>query len=66
MNALLERGLVDQYNLLVYPVVVGTGKRLFAEGQTAGLKLVESRAFDTGVVALIYQPAPTEEPASQG
>jgi dihydrofolate reductase len=57
-QTLLENGLVDQYNLVVYPVVVGTGKRFFKEGATANLKLVETKTFDTGVVAFIYQPAP--------
>lgn len=50
---LLERGLADQLNLLVYPVVLGSGKRLFgAEG--AGLKLVDSQTYSSGVVRLSY------------
>jgi dihydrofolate reductase len=56
-NTLVQQGLVDQYNLLVYPVVLGSGKRLFADGSTAALRLVEAKPFSSGVVALIYQPA---------
>jgi dihydrofolate reductase len=56
-QTLMQHDLVDRYRLLVYPVVLGTGKRLFNEGATATLKLVESRTFSTGVTALIYEPA---------
>ncbi len=54
---LMQHDLVDCYRLLVYPVVLGQGKRLFAEGVTATLQLVETRAFSSGVTALIYEPA---------
>lgn len=53
---LMENDLVDQYHLLVYPIVVGKGKRLFREGAAAKLKLVETKVFDAGVIAQIYQP----------
>lgn len=43
--------------LLVYPVVVGKGKRLFREDLATTWKLVEARSFSSGVVALIYEPA---------
>ena len=56
VQALMQHDLVDRYRLLVYPVVVGKGKRLFNEGTTATLKLVETHAFSSGVVALIYEP----------
>ena len=56
VQTLMQHELVDRYRLLVYPVVVGEGKRLFNEGTTATLKLVESRSFSSGVVALIYEP----------
>ncbi len=52
---LLERGLVDQLNLLVYPVTLGGGKRLFGEVPVR-LKLTETRAFSAGVVLLQYVP----------
>src|SRR3712207_366579 len=56
VHTLMQHDLVDRYRLLVYPVVVGTGKRLFQAGSTATLKLVEARSFSSGVVALIYEP----------
>ena len=54
---LLERGLVDQLNLLVYPVTLGTGKRLFGEAPLR-LRLTESRTFSSGVVLMQYVPEP--------
>src|SRR5437870_358733 len=57
IRSLLPLDLIDEYRLLVYPLVLGKGKRLFDEGSAANLKLAESAAFDTGVVKLIYRPA---------
>jgi len=55
---LLHEGLLDQLDLLLFPVVVGHGKRLFAgEGGQTGLKLTGSQTFSTGVVHLTYQRA---------
>ena len=55
---LLRGGLLDQLDLLVFPVVVGHGKRLFAgEGGQAGLKLAGSQTFGSGVVHLTYPRA---------
>lgn len=51
---LMKNNLVDQFNFLVYPVVLGEGKKLFQGAQKEELKLVESKIFDTGVVKLIY------------
>ena len=58
VRSLLEEGLIDVLKLMVHPVVVGGGKRLFEEGekQTA-LELVDSKIFSTGVVYLTYRPA---------
>ena len=55
---LLRHGLLDRLDLLVFPVVLGTGKRLFSEpdGELA-LALTGSEAFSTGVVHLSYEPA---------
>jgi dihydrofolate reductase len=55
---LLRHGLLDRLDLLVFPVVLGTGKRLFSEpdGQVT-LALTGSEAFSTGVVHLSYEPA---------
>jgi dihydrofolate reductase len=53
---LLRQGLLDELDLLVFPVVVGHGKRLFdTEGDLVALKLAESSAYDNGVVHLNYQ-----------
>lgn len=56
VQTLIQHDLVDRYRLLVYPVVLGTGIRLFQEGRTATLKLVEAKSFSSGVTALIYAP----------
>jgi len=52
---LLENHLVDEMTILLYPVVLGEGKRLFADMQKIDLELAESKPFKTGVVALHYQ-----------
>jgi dihydrofolate reductase len=55
---LLDRGLVDELRLMVFPVILGTGKRLF--GATDGkrpLSLVEQRTVGDGVAILVYRPA---------
>ncbi len=58
IRALMARGLIDEYQLLVHPIVLGGGKRLFEEGgERIALQLVGTRTFDTGVVLLTYQPA---------
>jgi dihydrofolate reductase len=54
---LLEQGLVDELHLLVHPIVVGHGKKLFTDGATVPLKLVSSTTFDTGVLHLVYAGA---------
>jgi len=55
---LLERDLVDELNLRLYPVVVGDGLRLFPEqGHTHDLELLESRSLPAGVTLLTYRPA---------
>lgn len=59
VQTLMKHNLVDVYRILVYPVVLGKGIRLFQDGSMATLKLVESRAFSSGVVGLIYQPDKT-------
>ena len=57
IQALIKRDLVDDYRLLVYPIVVGKGKRLFADGTAANLDLVEVRDIGSGVTAMRYQRA---------
>ena len=58
VRSLLGEGLIDELHLMVHPIVLGGGKRLFEEtGDRMDLELVRSRAFATGVVHLIYAPA---------
>ena len=51
---MLEQGLVDELHLLVHPIVVGHGQKLFADGATVPLQLVSSTTFDSGVLHLVY------------
>lgn len=56
IQTLRQHDLVDQYRLLIYPLVLGKGQRLFEDEQQARLKLVETRPMRSGVVGLIYEP----------
>ncbi|MEM9953512.1 MAG: dihydrofolate reductase family protein [Chloroflexota bacterium] len=55
-QTLIEHDLIDSYRILVYPIVLGQGQRLFHEGTTAKLTLVRTETFTGGVVALVYEP----------
>jgi dihydrofolate reductase len=58
LRSLLRDGLLDELNLMVHPVVLGGGKRLFENGSgKKALELVDSRTFETGVVSLTYRTA---------
>jgi dihydrofolate reductase len=58
IQTLLRYDLVDQYRLWVFPLVIGSGKRLFSEGTIpSGLKLVDSKVSSTGVMIGTYEPA---------
>jgi dihydrofolate reductase len=56
VHTLMQHDLIDEYRLMVFPIVLGSGKRLFKDESNATLKLVETRPFSSGVVAMIYQP----------
>jgi len=55
IRSLLPHDLIDEFRLLVYPLVLGHGKRLFDEASQAKLNLAESEAFSKGVVKLVYR-----------
>lgn len=57
VHTLIENDLVDEFALHVYPLVLGSGKRLFPDGRRIDLKLIESQALPTGVVFQRFQPA---------
>jgi dihydrofolate reductase len=58
IQTLLAQDLVDRYRLWIFPVVIGSGKRLFAEGAVpSGLRLVGSKVSTTGVIMATYEPA---------
>ena len=58
IQTLLEHDLVDEFGLWIFPVVLGSGKRLFADGAVpAGLKLVDSQTSTTGVLITRYERA---------
>jgi dihydrofolate reductase len=60
-QGLTAQGLVDEYRLMVFPVVLGSGKRLFAESSDATtLKLVDSKTVGDGIALLTYEPAAKE------
>jgi dihydrofolate reductase len=58
IQTLMANGLIDEYRLWVFPVVLGSGKRLFADGTIpAALRLTDSKVSTTGVVIGTYEPA---------
>jgi dihydrofolate reductase len=56
VHTLAQAELVDEYHLLVFPIVLGSGKKVFPDGFYAGLKLIESKAYPSGWMLLRYQP----------
>jgi dihydrofolate reductase len=56
---LLANGLLDDLNLMIHPIAVGHGQRLFADTPTYPLQLVNQETFETGVLNLTYKPAPS-------
>lgn len=56
VQQLTNLGLIDEYALVVVPVILGSGKRLLKDVKKTTLKLLEARAFGNGIVLLRYQP----------
>ena len=57
LQTLWKHGLVDEFSVLIFPVVLGQGKRLFGDGALpAGLKLIKSQSYPTGVIVANYKP----------
>ena len=58
IGTLMKHDLVDEYRILIHPVVLGNGKRLFGDGTTpTALELIDTKTTSRGVVAHIYQPS---------
>ena len=56
-RSLIRRGLVDRYILLIHPLVLGSGRRLFPDGTSAPLRLADTRTTTTGVIIATYDTA---------
>ena len=56
IQSLMKDDIIDEYRLLIHPIVVGNGKRLFSDVSSATLKLIETKMFSSGVILLSYQP----------
>ena len=57
VRTLMQQNLIDEFLLIVCPLVLGNGKRLFQDASRTTLRLVNSKAYTTGAVWLTYQPA---------
>ena len=57
VQSLLRENLLDELRLLIHPIVLGSGKRLFAEGDRVPLRLASSRTLSTGVIYAVYESA---------
>ena len=57
IGSLMAADLIDEYLLMIAPLVLGTGRRLFAGGTQASLRLIDSSTTKTGVLIAVYEPA---------
>jgi len=61
VHTLMQHDLIDEYRIMVHPVVLGSGKRLIKDGsEMKVLRLVDTKIFGSGIVVLYYQPADRE------
>jgi len=61
VHTLMQHNLIDEYQLMVFPIVLGNGKRFFRDGgPTTALRLLDTKTTSTGVVILTYKPAQRE------
>jgi len=66
IRTLAEHDLIDEYRLVSYPLVLGTGKKLFSDGfPLTRLALTDSRALSSGVVINVYRPSNARSPEKQ-
>jgi dihydrofolate reductase len=67
VNTLLQNGLIDDCRIWTFPVILGSGRRLFPEhNEKRKLALADTKRFDSGGVVLCYQPAATKPNGSTG
>jgi dihydrofolate reductase len=67
VHTLMEHDLVDEYRIMIFPVLLGSGHRLFPETRTKRmLRLVDSRLFGSGVVVHTFEPGTKVEPGWTG
>jgi dihydrofolate reductase len=57
VQSLLRENMLDELRLLVHPIVLGSGRRVFADGDRVPLKLASTRTLSTGVLYSVYEPA---------
>ncbi len=57
IGSLMAAELIDEYLLMIAPLLLGAGRRLFAGGTHASLRLIDSATTSTGAVIAIYEPA---------
>lgn len=60
VQTLRQHNLIDEYRLMVFPIVWGSGRRFFADGEQVSLRLLDSRTFGSGVTLTRYEPDPTK------
>ncbi len=60
VNTLIQHSLIDEYRIMVFPIIVGSGKRLKDGSETSAMRLVDTKTFGSGVVVLTCRPTGEE------